>query len=82
MIEDGSEVGIYEIDLNHQVYKNKCACEDPKQKYQSFCTRCVMDIPKSIRLNLWFTFEDGFVEVYDDCLKWLMEHSTRYMGVM
>ena len=46
-------------------------CHNSKESGQSFCRRCYFALPKNLRMALYKTFSEGYVDHWDEAREWL-----------
>jgi hypothetical protein len=56
----------------------KCRnCGKPKEKAQSFCKPCYLDLPKQIQNDLWKPFGSGYEEAVLTARRWQKDEMIR-----
>lgn len=56
---------------------NKCWCSSRKEEFVSFCRECSLALPFDLRMELWRPWTNGFAEIYQYCIDYLDEETTR-----
>ena len=63
------------LDIIKNLRSEECICEKSKRKGFSFCYHCYQSLPNDMKKALYRKVNEGYIEAYEEAVKYLYENT-------